>query len=170
MAEALPDLIEGQGRRDRGLRGAEAHELAGSSTPPQVRAGPTTRFRDLAFAPGRSTTSALARSSRTSARQAAEARPASPRPTDGRRPQDGSPSSREQATFLFVTREGTTGTLELNGLVTDFPVRTRSECRLRPPDPPEQPGKPAPLPSVHGAYRGVQFTFKFLYTEEDGAR
>jgi hypothetical protein len=73
-----------------------------------------------------------------------------------------------KATFLFVTREGTTGALQLNGLVTGL---SKPGDRLRRvPDPPEEPGKPAPLNSVRGAYRGVQFTFKFLYTEEDGAR
>ena len=62
-----------------------------------------------------------------------------------------------KATFLFVTREGTTGVLQLNGLVTGLPGPDEVRMRFRPPDPPEDPGKPAQLKSVHGAYRGVQF-------------
>jgi hypothetical protein len=72
-----------------------------------------------------------------------------------------------KATFLFVTREGTTGALQLNGRVTGLPGPDDLRMRFQPPDPPEEPGKPAQLKSVHEAYRGVQFTYKFLYTEEN---
>jgi hypothetical protein len=70
---------------------------------------------------------------------------------------------------LFVTREGTTGALQLNGIVMGPPGPDDVGRRFLPPDPPEEPGKPAPLRSVRGAYRGVQFTYKFLYTEGNEA-
>ncbi len=85
-------------------------------------------------------------------------------------PRTGTLHPENKATFLFVTREGTTGALQLNGLVTGLPGPEDARMRFRPPDPPEEPGKPARLPSVHGAYRGVQFTYKFFYTEEDDPR
>ena len=48
-----------------------------------------------------------------------------------------------KATFLFVTREGTTGALQLNGLVTGLPGPEDVRMRFQLPDPPEEPGKPA---------------------------
>ena len=60
-------------------------------------------------------------------------------------PRTGTPHPENKATFLFVTREGTTGALQLNGLVTGLPGPDEVRMRLRPPDPPEEPGKPAPL-------------------------
>jgi hypothetical protein len=79
-----------------------------------------------------------------------------------------------KATFLFVTREGTTGVLQLSGLVTELyrpddvgkPAR-REDMR---PDPPEEPGKPARLKSIRGFCRGVQYSWKVLYTEENEAQ
>jgi len=79
-----------------------------------------------------------------------------------------------KATFLFVTHEGTTGVLQLTGLVTDLvgpddvgkPAR-REDMR---PDPPEDAGKPAQLKSIRGFCRGVQYSLTFLYSEENEAR
>ncbi len=80
-----------------------------------------------------------------------------------------------KATFLFVTRDGTTGVLQVTGLVTDLfrpddlgkPAR-REDMR---PEPPEGPGKPAQLKSIRGFFRGVQYSCKFIYSEqEDEAR
>jgi hypothetical protein len=85
-------------------------------------------------------------------------------------PKTGAYHPENKATFLFITREGTTGALQLNGIVTALPGPEDARMRFRPPDPPEEPGKPSRLPLVHGAYRGVQFTYKFLYTDDDGVR
>jgi beta-lactamase regulating signal transducer with metallopeptidase domain len=74
-----------------------------------------------------------------------------------------------KATFLFVTREGSTGVLQLNGQVTDL-YQAGDAPGFPRPDPPEEPGKPAQLPSIRGAYRGVQFHYKFFYVEDDQAR
>jgi hypothetical protein len=72
-----------------------------------------------------------------------------------------------KATFLFVTREGTTGVLQVTALVTELfgPDDIGKPAFPGPPDPPEDPGKPAQLKSVHGFYRGVQFSYRFLYTD-----
>jgi hypothetical protein len=75
-----------------------------------------------------------------------------------------------KATFLFVTRDGSTGVLQVTGLVTDLfrpddlgkPAR-RDDMR---PDPPEGPGKPAQLKSIRGFFRGVQYSCKFVYSEQ----
>jgi hypothetical protein len=66
-----------------------------------------------------------------------------------------------RATFLFVTRDGTTGILQLTGLVNELyrPEDLGQPHRLDPPDP---PGRTAPLKSVRGFYRGVQIQYKFL--------
>ncbi len=78
-----------------------------------------------------------------------------------------------QATFLFVTREGATGVLQLSALVTDLvrPDDLRKPARLEDmlPNPPEEPGKPARLKSIRGFCRGVQYSLKFLYSEENAA-
>jgi hypothetical protein len=76
-----------------------------------------------------------------------------------------------KATFLFVTREGATGVLQVTGLVNelfradDLGKPARLEDML--PDPPEAPGKPAQLKSIRGFFRGVQYSCKFLYSEEN---
>jgi hypothetical protein len=84
-------------------------------------------------------------------------------------PKTGRSHPENQATFLFVTREGTTGILQLTGLVTEvfhgggFGVPAAI-------NPPEVAGAPAPaLPSAYGFYRGVQIQYKFLYAEGDAA-
>src|SRR5262249_58592660 len=88
-------------------------------------------------------------------------------------PKTGTHHPENQATFLFVPREGTTGALQLNGMVTqpygpeDFGKPARPDFQ---PDPPEDPDKPARLKSIREAYRGVRFTYKFLYTDENEAR
>jgi hypothetical protein len=66
-----------------------------------------------------------------------------------------------KATFLFVTREGTTGILQLTGLVNELhrPEDLGRPLRLDPPDP---PGRTAPLKSTRGFYRGIQIQYKFL--------
>ncbi len=66
-----------------------------------------------------------------------------------------------KATFLFVTREGTTGILQLTGLVTELyrPEDFGKPFQAEPPDP---PGKVARLQMVRGFYRGVQIQYFFL--------
>ena len=66
-----------------------------------------------------------------------------------------------KATFLFVTREGTTGILQLTGLVNEL---HRPEDFGQPfrPDPPDPPGRTAPLKTARGFFRGVQIQYKFL--------
>ena len=66
-----------------------------------------------------------------------------------------------KATFLFVTREGTTGILQLTGLVTELhrPEDFGKPFQAEPPDP---PGKVARLKMVRGFYRGVQIQYSFL--------
>jgi hypothetical protein len=61
-----------------------------------------------------------------------------------------------EATFLFVTREGTTGILRVTNLVTEL---------FRP----EDFGKPAQPKLSRGFYLGVKFQYKFLFAEEDEA-
>jgi hypothetical protein len=73
-----------------------------------------------------------------------------------------------KATFLFVTRDGTTGVLQVTGHVTELfrpddlgkPAR-REDMR---PDPPEEAGKPARLKSIRGFFRGVQYSCRFVYS------
>jgi beta-lactamase regulating signal transducer with metallopeptidase domain len=84
-------------------------------------------------------------------------------------PKTGVGQPETKATFLFVTREGSTGVLQLNGQVTGLHQAGDAPGFLRP-EPPEEPGKPAQLPLVHGAYRGIQFHYKFFYIEDDQAR
>ena len=66
-----------------------------------------------------------------------------------------------KATFLFVTREGTTGILQLTGLVTELhrPEDFGKPFQAEPPDP---PGKVARLEMVRGFYLGVQIQYSFL--------
>jgi hypothetical protein len=66
-----------------------------------------------------------------------------------------------KATFLFVTREGTTGILQLTGLVNEL-YRPEDIGQPHRPDPPDPPGRTAPLKSARGFYRGVQIQYKFL--------
>jgi hypothetical protein len=84
-------------------------------------------------------------------------------------PRSGTYRPRNKATFLFVTREGTTGILQLTGLVTEpfGPDDLGKPVQLPPPD---GPGEAAPLESVNGFYRGVQIQYKFLSAEADEAR
>ncbi len=60
-----------------------------------------------------------------------------------------------EATFLFVTREGTTGILQVTNLVTEL---------LRPDD----FGKPAQPKLPRGFFRGVKFQYKFLIEDGNG--
>lgn len=66
-----------------------------------------------------------------------------------------------KATFLFVTREGTTGILQLTGLVNEL---HRPEDLGKPlvPDPPDPPGRTAPLKPARGFYRGVQIQYRYI--------
>jgi hypothetical protein len=66
-----------------------------------------------------------------------------------------------RATFLFVTRDGTTGILQLTGLVNEL-YRPEDIGQPHRPDPPDPTGRTAPLKSARGIYRGVQFQYKFL--------
>ena len=66
-----------------------------------------------------------------------------------------------KATFLFVTREGTTGILQLTGLVNEL-HRPEDFGRPHREDPPDPPGRTAPLKSARGFFRGVQIQYKFL--------
>ena len=59
-----------------------------------------------------------------------------------------------EAAFLFVTREGTTGVLQITGLVTELFG-------------PDDFGKPAQPGALRGFYRGVQFQYRLLYEEGD---
>ena len=62
-----------------------------------------------------------------------------------------------EATFLFVTREGTTGILQVTNLVTEL---------LRPDD----FGKPVQPKLPRGFFRGVKFQYKFLYRRRERGR
>jgi hypothetical protein len=74
-----------------------------------------------------------------------------------------------QATFLFVTREGTVGILQLTGLVTEV-FRGGGFGAPAGINRPDGAGAAAPvLPSAYGFYRGVQIQYKFLYAEGDAA-
>jgi hypothetical protein len=66
-----------------------------------------------------------------------------------------------KATFLFVTREGTTGILQLSGLVNEL-LRPEDFGQPFREDPPDPPGRTAPLKSARGFSRGVQIQYKFL--------
>jgi hypothetical protein len=66
-----------------------------------------------------------------------------------------------KATFLFVTREGTTGILQLTGLVTE-PLRSEDFGKPVGDDPPDPPGRTIPLKTVRGFSLGVQLRYKFL--------
>ncbi len=61
-----------------------------------------------------------------------------------------------EATFLFVTREGTTGVLQVTNQVTEL---------FRP----EHLGKPVQEKSRVGFFLGVKFRYNFLYDEENEA-
>ncbi|MHB1558455.1 MAG: HEAT repeat domain-containing protein [Isosphaeraceae bacterium] len=71
-----------------------------------------------------------------------------------------------KATFLFVTREGTTGILQLTGLATE-PIRPEDFGRPLVPDPPDPPGRTAPLKPTRGFFRGVQIQYKYLVNGEE---
>ena len=62
-----------------------------------------------------------------------------------------------EATFLFVTREGTTGILQVTNLVTEL---------LRPDD--FDFGKPVQPKLPRGFFRGVKFQYKFILEGGDG--
>ncbi len=72
-----------------------------------------------------------------------------------------------KATFLFVTRDGTTGILQLTGLVNEL-LRPEDLGQPHRPDPPDPPGRTAPLKSARGFYRGVQIQYKFLIEGDPG--
>jgi hypothetical protein len=69
-----------------------------------------------------------------------------------------------KATFLFVTREGTTGILQTTRLVTEL-YRPEDIGKPVQRDPPDPPGKPAPLKIVRGFFRGAQYRYMFVYAE-----
>ena len=66
-----------------------------------------------------------------------------------------------KATFLFVTREGTTGILQLTGLGTEL-YRPEDFGQPMHAEPPALPGKITPLPTVRGVALGVQVRYNFL--------
>ncbi len=66
-----------------------------------------------------------------------------------------------KATFLFVTREGTTGILQLTGLATEL-HRPDDFGQPIAPDPPDPPGRAAPLKPTRGFFRGVQIQYKYI--------
>jgi hypothetical protein len=70
-----------------------------------------------------------------------------------------------KATFLFVTREGTTGILQLTGLATEL-LRPEDFGKPFQADPPDPPGKAAPLKLVRSFYRGIQIQFSFIVEGE----
>jgi hypothetical protein len=57
-----------------------------------------------------------------------------------------------EATFLFATREGATGVLQVTGQITEL----FGQADI---------GRPAARKATRGFYRGVQFQFKLLYEE-----
>ena len=67
-------------------------------------------------------------------------------------PQTGTYHPENEATFLFVTRDGATGVLQVINLITDLLV-------------PSDLGQPIPTKRTRGPYRGVLFQFKLLYEE-----
>jgi hypothetical protein len=67
-------------------------------------------------------------------------------------PQTGTYHPENEATFLFVTRDGATGVLQVINLITDLFV-------------PSDIGQPIPTKRIRGPYRGVQFQYKLLYEE-----
>jgi hypothetical protein len=67
-------------------------------------------------------------------------------------PQTGKYHPENEATFLFVTRDGATGVLHVINLITDLFV-------------PSDIGQPIPTKRIRGPYRGVQFQYKLLYKE-----
>jgi len=67
-------------------------------------------------------------------------------------PQTGTYHPENEATFLFVTRDGATGVLQVINLITDLIV-------------PSDIGQPIPTKRTRGSYRGVQFQYKLLYEE-----
>ncbi|QEH35101.1 hypothetical protein OJF2_36460 [Aquisphaera giovannonii] len=76
-------------------------------------------------------------------------------------PATGAYHPENKATFLFVTREGTTGILQLTGLVTEL-FRPEDLGRPLVEDPPDPPGRTAPLKLTRGFSRGIQIQYKFL--------
>ncbi len=71
-----------------------------------------------------------------------------------------------KATFLFVTREGTTGILQLTGLVNEL-LRPDDFGKPLVPDPPDPPGRAAPLKPARGFFRGVQIQYKYIVGGEE---
>lgn len=71
-----------------------------------------------------------------------------------------------KATFLFVTREGTTGILQLTGLATEL-IRPDDFGRAIAPDPPDPPGRAASLKPTRGFFRGVQIQYKYIVGGEE---
>ena len=67
-------------------------------------------------------------------------------------PQTGTYHPENEATFLFVTRDGATGVLQVINLITDLLV-------------PSDIGQPIPTKRIRGPYRGVLFQYKLLYEE-----
>lgn len=67
-------------------------------------------------------------------------------------PQTGTYHPENEATFLFVTREGATGVLQVTNLIRDLFV-------------PSDIGQPIPKKGIRGPYLGVQFQYKLLYEE-----
>jgi hypothetical protein len=67
-------------------------------------------------------------------------------------PQTGTYHPENEATFLFVTRDGATGVLQVINLITDLFV-------------PSDIGQPIPTKRIRGPYRGVQFQYKLLSEE-----
>jgi hypothetical protein len=75
-----------------------------------------------------------------------------------------------KATFLFITREGTTGILQVTGLVTElFTPEDLGKPSRRDfmPEPPEDPRKPAKVKFIHGFFRGVQYSSRFIYAPRE---
>ena len=60
----------------------------------------------------------------------------------------------DEATFLFVTREGATGILHVNGQVTRVFGK-------------EDVGQPTRPGALQGVHRGVMFEYKLVYEEPD---
>ena len=68
--------------------------------------------------------------------------------------QSGAYHPENKATFLFVTREGATGVLQVTGIVNK--LLDQSDL-----------GKPASEVNLKGLYRGVQYQYKLVYEQVD---